>query len=172
MKGSVNSWVFQPLLEKMSRDQLSKLQEERLKKLVRYCYDKIPIYREKFKSEGITPDDIKTLEDLDKIPFTEKEDLRKAYPQFTVDEKVLNEDTQLLCQYWGLLAAGLAKSQSAGLAGSLITADWRRAKNAVDVIEQLLDEIEQRPVIDLPETAFPGADLSVPVRTTGNLKKK
>lgn len=80
MKGSVNSWLFQPRLEKMPRDRLSELQEKRLKKLVTYCYDKIPIYRKKFKSEGITPDDIKTLEDLGKIPFTEKEDLRKAYP--------------------------------------------------------------------------------------------
>jgi phenylacetate-CoA ligase len=80
MKGFVNSWIFQPSLEKMPKDRLLELQEERLKKLVRCCYNKIPVYKKKFKSEGITPDDIGTLEDLEKIPFTEKEDLRKAYP--------------------------------------------------------------------------------------------
>jgi phenylacetate-CoA ligase len=80
MKGSVDSWIFQPEFEKMPRNKLLKLQEERLRKMVRYCYDRIPIYRRKFKDSGITPDDIKTLDDLEKVPFTEKEDLRRAYP--------------------------------------------------------------------------------------------
>jgi len=80
MKGSVGSWIFQPELEKMPRDKLSKLQEERLTKMVNYCYEKVPIYRRKFKDAGIKPDDIRSLDDLEKIPFTEKEDLRKAYP--------------------------------------------------------------------------------------------
>jgi len=80
MKGSVESWIFQPEFEKMPRNKLLQLQEERLRKIVKYCYDKVPIYREKFKNAGITPNDVKTLDDLKKIPFTEKEDLRKAYP--------------------------------------------------------------------------------------------
>ncbi len=57
-----------------------KLQEDRLKKIVHYCYEKIPAYKKKFKDAGTSPDDIKSLDDLGKIPFTEKEDLRKAYP--------------------------------------------------------------------------------------------
>ena len=80
MKGSVESWIFQPEFERMPRNKLLHLQEERLRKIVKYCYDKVPIYREKFKSVGITPNDIKTLDDLKRIPFTEKEDLRKTYP--------------------------------------------------------------------------------------------
>lgn len=80
MKDSVESWIFQPEFEKMPRNKLVKLQEERLRKIVRYCYEKIPTYRKKFKDAGITPDDIKTLDDLEKTPFTTKEDLRKAYP--------------------------------------------------------------------------------------------
>ena len=80
MKGSVGSWIFQPELEKMSRDKLSKLQEEQLIKMVNYCYEKVPVYRRKFKDAGIKPDDIRNFDDLEKIPFTEKEDLRKAYP--------------------------------------------------------------------------------------------
>ncbi|NWF86877.1 phenylacetate--CoA ligase [Candidatus Bathyarchaeota archaeon] len=80
MKDSAESWIFQPEFEKMPRSKLVQLQEERLRKIVKYCYDKVPVYRTKFKHAGITPDDVKTLDDLEKIPFTEKEDLRKAYP--------------------------------------------------------------------------------------------
>jgi phenylacetate-CoA ligase len=80
MKGSVESWIFQPELEKMPKDKLSKLQEERLTKMVNYCYERVPVYRRKFKDAGIKPDDIRSLDDLERIPFTEKEDLRKAYP--------------------------------------------------------------------------------------------
>ena len=80
MKGSVESWIFQPEFEKMPRNKLAEVQEERLRKIVTYCYEKVPIYRSKFKDAGIIPDDIRTLDDLEKVPFTEKEDLRKAYP--------------------------------------------------------------------------------------------
>lgn len=80
MKGSVESWIYEPEYEKMPRDKLERLQEERFRKIVKYCYEKIAVYRRKFKEAGIKPDDIKTLDDLEKIPFTEKEDLRKAYP--------------------------------------------------------------------------------------------
>jgi phenylacetate-CoA ligase len=80
MKGSVQSWVFQPEFERMPRNKLLKLQEERLRKIVAYCFERVPLYRGKFKEAGITPDDVKTLDDLRQIPFTEKEDLRKAYP--------------------------------------------------------------------------------------------
>jgi len=80
LKGSAKSWIYQPEYEKMSRSKLVDLQEQRLRKVVKYCYEKVPIYRRKFKDVGLHPDDIKTLDDLEKIPFTEKEDLRKAYP--------------------------------------------------------------------------------------------
>jgi phenylacetate-CoA ligase len=80
MKGSIKNWIFQPEFEKMPRDKLLKLQEERLRRTVKHCYERIPLYHRKFKDAGITPDDIKTMDDLKKIPFTEKEDLRKSYP--------------------------------------------------------------------------------------------
>jgi phenylacetate-CoA ligase len=80
LKISLGSWIFQPEFEKMPRNKLVELQEERLRKIVKYCYEKVPVYKGKFKDAGITPSDIKTLDDLDKVPFTEKEDLRKAYP--------------------------------------------------------------------------------------------
>jgi len=80
MKDSVKSWIFQPEFEKMPRNKLLELQQERLRKIVQYCYEKVPVYKRKFKDAEIAPDDIRTLDDLKKVPFTVKEDLRKAYP--------------------------------------------------------------------------------------------
>ncbi|MEM3642010.1 MAG: phenylacetate--CoA ligase, partial [Candidatus Bathyarchaeia archaeon] len=60
MRGSSESWIFQPEFEKMSRAKLANLQKERLIKMVKYCYERVPVYRRKFKDAGITPDDIKS----------------------------------------------------------------------------------------------------------------
>jgi len=63
----------------MSREQLEQLQLERLKKTVNHCMN-APFYQKKFQELGITPADIKTLDDVRKLPFTTKEDLRDNYP--------------------------------------------------------------------------------------------
>ncbi|MBQ9672216.1 MAG: phenylacetate--CoA ligase [Prevotella sp.] len=70
---------FEPELETMSRDQLEALQLERLQKTVRHCMNS-EFYQARFKELGITPDDIRTLDDVRKLPFTTKEDLRNHYP--------------------------------------------------------------------------------------------
>ncbi len=67
-------------IETMSRKQLRELQLRKLKEQVKHCYDNSPFYKRKFKTAGITPDSIKTLADLNKIPFTVKTDLRDNYP--------------------------------------------------------------------------------------------
>lgn len=67
-------------IECMSRDELMSLQEERLKKTVNYCYERVPFYKKKFDEMGLEPGDIKHLEDLAKVPFTVKTDLRDEYP--------------------------------------------------------------------------------------------
>jgi phenylacetate-CoA ligase len=67
-------------IETMPRNELEKHQFKLLKNLVKYCYDNSKFYRNKFKKAGITPDDIKTLNDAQKIPFTSKFDLRDNYP--------------------------------------------------------------------------------------------
>lgn len=67
-------------IETMPREQLEKLQLERLQTTVRRVYENVPFYREKFAEKGITPDDIKTLDDVRKLPFTVKKDLRDNYP--------------------------------------------------------------------------------------------
>lgn len=66
--------------ETMDRAALEALQLERLKWTVRHAYDNVPLYRAKFGEAGITPDDIRSLADLERLPFTTKEDLRQAYP--------------------------------------------------------------------------------------------
>ena len=76
----VKSWIFQPEMESMKRDELIKLQEERLRKLVEYCYRNSPFYRRKFREAGVKPEDIKSIDDLRKLPFTTKDDMRSAYP--------------------------------------------------------------------------------------------
>ena len=67
-------------IETVSRDQLEKHQFKLLKNQVKYCYKNSTFYRNKLKNAGITPDDIKKLVDLQKIPFTFKNDLRDHYP--------------------------------------------------------------------------------------------
>lgn len=67
-------------METLSRDKLLEIQSERLKKLVKYVYENVPFYRRKFEEKGITPDDIKDVRDIHKLPFTTKLDLRDNYP--------------------------------------------------------------------------------------------
>ena len=70
---------FNPDVETMTHEQLEKLQLERLQKTVRHCMN-AEFYQKRFKELGITPDDINTLDDVRKLPFTTKEDLRENYP--------------------------------------------------------------------------------------------
>jgi len=90
-------------------------------------------------------------------------DMSVPYKQFLDDingnSVPINEMTEMLAEYWMVGAVELAKSQSASLAGALVEFDFNRANNNLDVISKLLDEIEKRPTLDLPETAFPGSEL-------------
>lgn len=72
--------MFEPEIERMKTDEIKKLQEERFIRQVRYAYENVPMYKKRFREKGITPDDIRTLEDAHKIPFTVKNDLRDHYP--------------------------------------------------------------------------------------------
>ncbi len=72
--------MYQPEMESLSADEIRSLQEERLVKQARYAYDNVKMYNERFREAGITADDIKSLDDLAKIPFTVKDDLRDHYP--------------------------------------------------------------------------------------------
>ena len=67
-------------IEKASRDELVALQTERLRWSLRHAYENVPHYRKKFDAAGVHPDDLKTLADLARFPFTTKQDLRDNYP--------------------------------------------------------------------------------------------
>ena len=71
---------FDSKIEQMGREEMRALQLERLKKIVKYAYERVPFYKKKFDEIGLKPEDIKTLEDISKIPYTTKTDLRDNYP--------------------------------------------------------------------------------------------
>ncbi|MCR4746935.1 MAG: phenylacetate--CoA ligase [Clostridiales bacterium] len=71
---------YQPEIECAPREEIEKIQSERLVAQVKRVYDNVPYYRKKMEEHGVTPDDIKGIEDLHKLPFLSKADLRDAYP--------------------------------------------------------------------------------------------
>jgi phenylacetate-CoA ligase len=72
--------MFNKKIETMPRKKIFELQLKRLKETVNQVYDNVPFYKKKFKEAKITPDDIKTLDDIKKLPFTTKDDLRDNAP--------------------------------------------------------------------------------------------
>ena len=71
---------YQPDIETMPVEQIQKLQSECLVKQVKYVYDNVAFYRDKMDAAGVKPEDIKGIEDLHKLPFINKDDLRDQYP--------------------------------------------------------------------------------------------
>ena len=71
---------YQKEIETMPVEEMKKLQSEKLVKQVKHVYENVPYYRELMDKKGVTPDDIKGIEDLYKLPFLTKADLRDAYP--------------------------------------------------------------------------------------------
>lgn len=71
---------FDPAIELASRDYLHALQSARLIKMVENCYNNVPFYKKKFDEIGLLPGDIHSIDDITKLPFTIKQDLRDNYP--------------------------------------------------------------------------------------------
>jgi phenylacetate-CoA ligase (EC 6.2.1.30) len=80
VEGLQMAGYWNPEIETMNLQELKKLQGERLKATVERVYRNVPYYAEKMKRAGITPDDINGVDDLKKLPFTLKQDLRDNYP--------------------------------------------------------------------------------------------
>ena len=74
------SEYFNPEFETLTRSEIEALQLERLKATVAHCYSGSEFYRKRLDSIGLKPEDIRSLDDLKKIPFTTKQDLRDTYP--------------------------------------------------------------------------------------------
>ena len=71
---------FQPEVELMPYEEIRKMQNEKIVKQVRHVYDHVPYYRAKMDAKGVKPEDIQSVDDIKKLPFLSKEDLREAYP--------------------------------------------------------------------------------------------
>lgn len=72
--------MWQPEIETMPREELRKLQSERLIWQVKRMYENVELFRKRMDEMGLTPDDIKSVDDLSKLPFSYKQDLRDYYP--------------------------------------------------------------------------------------------
>ena len=72
--------IFQPEIETMGREEMRALQLQRLQQTVRYVYERVPLYRERLDALKVRPEDIRSLDDVRRLPFTTKEDFRANYP--------------------------------------------------------------------------------------------
>lgn len=79
-KAELIPYIWNEEAETMPRDRLRDLQSERLVEGVKRAYERVPFYRQRLDDAGVHPDDIKSTEDLPKLPFTFKDDLRDNYP--------------------------------------------------------------------------------------------
>ena len=68
--------IHNPEIECMSREEMRQLQSERLVHTVKRCYEHVPFYRKKMDELGVKPEDIKSIDDIHRLPFTTKQDLR------------------------------------------------------------------------------------------------
>ncbi|NLH01297.1 MAG: phenylacetate--CoA ligase, partial [Clostridiales bacterium] len=72
--------IYNREVETMPREKLRELQSERLCAMVKRVYEKVPMYRRRFDEIGLRPEDIHSIDDIVKLPFTYKQDLRDNYP--------------------------------------------------------------------------------------------
>ena len=71
---------YQPEIETASREEILRIQNEKIVKQVKHVYENVPYYKKLMDEKGVTPDDIKSVDDIKKLPFLTKNDLREAYP--------------------------------------------------------------------------------------------
>lgn len=85
--------IWDEEMECITRDDLEELQLKRLQDTLKRVYEKVPYYKKKFEENNIYPEDIETLEDVKRLPYTTKDDLRKAYPfgMFATSKKEIIE---------------------------------------------------------------------------------
>ncbi len=132
-------------IERMARDELASLQLERLKWQVRRCYQKSEFYRERLDSAGVGPDSVRTLDDLRKIPFLTKQELRdeqQAHPPF-------GRYTVAPPQEWGEL------HPSTGTTGVPVSTIWSKqdVENIADFTARTMWSFGVRPG-DIVQNAF------------------
>jgi phenylacetate-CoA ligase len=85
--------IWNEEMECMEQEDLKNIQSERLKEMIKYIYNKCPLLKAKLDASGIKPSDIKSIDDIKKLPFTAKDDMRDSYPfgLFSVPVKNISE---------------------------------------------------------------------------------
>jgi len=85
--------IWNEEMECMEQEDLKNIQSERLKEIIKYIYNKCPLLKAKLDFSGIKPADIKSIDDIKKLPFTAKDDMRDSYPfgLFSVPVKNISE---------------------------------------------------------------------------------
>ena len=71
---------YQKEIETASREEILKIQNEKIVKQVKHVYENVPYYRNLMDKKGVKPEDIQSVDDIKKLPFLSKDDLREAYP--------------------------------------------------------------------------------------------
>mgnify|MGYP003298427196 CR=1 FL=1 len=96
--------IWNKEMECADRETMRALQLEKLQKTVKHGYENVPHYKEAFDKAGVKPEDIKTLEDITKLPFITKEDIAANYPTglFAVPKKETWLNWQCSCHHWEL----------------------------------------------------------------------
>ena len=74
------SSYYQKEIETASREEILKIQNEKIVKQVKHVYENVPYYRNLMDQKGVKPEDIQSVDDIKKLPFLTKDDLREAYP--------------------------------------------------------------------------------------------
>ncbi len=74
------SHYYQKEIETAPREEILKIQNEKIRKQVKHVYENVPYYRNLMEEKGLTPEDIQSVDDIKKLPFLSKADLREAYP--------------------------------------------------------------------------------------------
>ena len=80
--------IYNPIMECMERTKLRELQGKRLRETVELEYANVPLYRERMDAMGVKPEDINSVDDLKKLPFMEKTDLRDQFPYGLLAQKL------------------------------------------------------------------------------------
>ena len=108
---------YQPEIETAPREKIIEIQNEKIVRQVRHVWDNVPYYRHLMEEKGVTPDDIKTIDDIKKLPFLSKADLRDAYPYGLLGTDLKNcvrihstggteDDVVQVCYGYGLFTGG------------------------------------------------------------------
>ena len=139
--------MWNPKEETRSRDELSRLQNQRLRDLVRRVHERVPFYKRKMAERGVSPSDIREISDITKLPFTTKDEMRDAYPLGLLAEVIRTiADAGI-----NLQALSLAETRDFGML-RLILDDPEKAQHVlkwggfvVQVTDVIAVEVEDKP---------------------------